>query len=414
MSLEKEQIHMKILCADALADDLLAPLRTAGHEVIVESDLSADTLPERLSALDPEVLVIRSTKVTAAAIEASSSLGLIVRAGAGTDNVDKDAASARGIYVSNVPGKNAIAVAELAMGLLLAIDRHIAAGMADLANGQWNKGTYSKADGVYGKTLAIIGLGEIGFALAERANAFGLNVIALRKAGRTDTALSRLRSAGISLVDTMDELLAQADVVSLHVPKSPQTSGMVDAAFLSNMKDGAILINTARGEVVDGDALIAAMESKGIRAGLDVWPDEPSGKSAEWTSPLSTHPNVVGSHHIGASTQQAQNAVAQGTVAVIEAYLTGKISNCVNMASEPAGCAVLTVRHLDKVGVLAKVFATLRTAGLNVQQMENQLFTGSVAAVASINLESAPAADVLEVIAADDDILAVSVATKAA
>ncbi|MFT7473379.1 MAG: D-3-phosphoglycerate dehydrogenase [Verrucomicrobiales bacterium] len=404
---------MRILCADALADDLLSPLRDAGHDVLVEADLNADTIPARLAELPVDVLVVRSTKVTAEAIKSSESLGLIVRAGAGTDNVDKDAASARGVYVSNVPGQNAIAVAELAMGLLLAIDRHIASGMADLTAGRWNKGRYSKADGIYGKTIAIIGLGEIGFALAERANGFGMMVVALRKPNRSTASLTRLRAAGIHLVDTMDELLASADVVSLHVPKSADTKGMVNADFLSKLKDGAIVLNTSRGEVVDAEALIAAMDTRGIRAGLDVWPDEPSGKAGEWTSPLSLHPNVVGSHHIGASTQQAQDAVAAGTVAVIEGYVQGRITNCVNMVGDLASCVVLTVRHYDRVGVLAKVFQTLRTAGLNVQQMENQLFSGSVAAVASINLENEPSTDVMATILADDDILAVSASSKA-
>jgi D-3-phosphoglycerate dehydrogenase len=404
---------MKILCADALAAELLQPLRDAGHEVFVEPDLDADSLPARLEGDTVEVLVVRSTKVTEAALSASSSLGLVVRAGAGTDNVDKNAASALGIYVSNVPGQNAVAVAELAMALLLAIDRHIASGMADLRSGAWNKGTYSKADGILGKELAIVGLGEIGFALAERARAFGMTISALRKPGRSDASLSRIRSAGIRLVDTMDELLANADVVSLHVPKAPETVGMVNADFLSKMKDGAILLNTARGEVVDEAALLAAMDERGIRAGLDVWPGEPSGKSADWTSALSTHPNVVGSHHIGASTAQAQAAVASGTVGVIEAYLAGRVVNCVNLVDEPMGAVVLTVRHLDKVGVLAKVFATLREAGANVQQMENQLFVGSVAAVASINLDHEPDAGTLQQIAGDDDILAVSLSHKA-
>lgn len=404
---------MKILCADALAVELFDPLRNAGHEIFLEGDLSADTLPTRIAELEPGVVVVRSTKVTEDALAASDQLGLVVRAGAGTDNVDKAAASARGIYVCNVPGQNAIAVAELAMALLLAIDRHIAAGMADFASGTWNKGEYSKADGIYGKTLAIIGLGEIGLALAERASAFGMDVTALRKPDRSATSMARIRSTGVRLVDTMDELLGGADVVSLHVPKSDETAGMVDAAFLAKMKDGAILLNTARGEIVDAPALIEAMDSRGIRAGLDVWPDEPSSKDGEWTSPLSTHPNVVGSHHIGASTAQAQDAVATGTVSVIDAYGRGEVVNCVNMATKPSIGAVLTVRHLDRVGVLAKVFETLRAAGLNVKQMDNQLFSGESAAVASINLESAPAADVLRVIEQDDDVLAVSVAEVA-
>ncbi len=407
---EPRKVHnMKILCADAIASALFDPLRSAGHDVYVEGDLTADTIPERVDELAAEVLVVRSTKVTEAALAASPELGLVVRAGAGTDNVDKLAASARGIYVCNVPGQNAIAVAELAMGLLLSIDRHIAAGMADFARGQWNKGTYSKADGIYGKSLAIVGLGEIGFALAARANGFGMQVMALRKANRTAAAQARLRSAGITLVDTIEELLGAADVVSIHVPKSPETTGMVNRDFLSKMQDGAILLNTARGDVVDADALIEAMDTRGIRAGLDVWPDEPSGKTGEWTSALSTHPSVVGSHHIGASTLQAQNAVASGTVAVISAYTEGRVTNCVNMVDESAGTAVLTVRHLDKVGVLAKVFETLRAEGLNVRQVDNQLFTGSVAAVASINLEHPPSPDVLAAIAQDDEVLAVSV-----
>jgi D-3-phosphoglycerate dehydrogenase len=405
---------MKILCADALADDLLSPLRDAGHDVCVEPDLTADSLPERLSGDTVEVLVVRSTKVTADAIGASPSLGLVVRAGAGTDNVDKDAASARGIYVSNVPGQNAVAVAELAMALLLAIDRHIAPGMADLRAGQWNKGRYSKADGILGKEIAIVGLGEIGFALAERARAFGMTVTALRKTNRSDAALARIRAAGIRLVDDMETLLATADVVSLHVPKAPETIGMVNDDFLAGMKDGSVLLNTARGEVVDEDALIRAMDERGIRAGLDVWPGEPSSKNGEWSSALSQHPNVVGTHHVGASTEQAQAAVAAGTVGVIEAYLNGRVVNCVNLVDEPMGEVVLTVRHRDRVGVLAKVFATLREAGTNVQQMENQLFVGSVAAVASINLDGEPGADIIEKIQSDDDILAVSVSHKGA
>lgn len=400
---------MRILCADALADHLLEPLRQLGHEVEVDPALTVDTLPVALAANPADIVVVRSTKVSSDAINASNKLGLIVRAGAGTDNIDKLAASERGVYVANVPGQNAIAVAELAMGLLLSIDRNIPAGVADLVNGTWDKARYSKADGIYGKTLAIIGLGEIGLALASRARGFGMNVIALAKPGRSPRTLDRLEAAGIDLVESLDDLLGQANVVSLHVPKSPETTGLVDDDFLAKMQPGAILINTARGEVVDGEALLAAMDNHGIRAGLDVWPNEPTTSTGDWESALSAHPNVVGSHHIGASTGQAQAAIAAGTVQVIEAYLAGDVINCVNLVDEPAGTITLTVRHLDKVGVLAKIFGSLRGAGLNVQQMENNLFTGSVAAVASINLEHAPSNELIEQLESDADVLAVSV-----
>ncbi len=401
---------MRILCADALATELCEPLIDGGHEVFIEPDLTAETLPERLAQLDPEVLVVRSTKVTEEAIASSDALGLVVRAGAGTDNVDKVAASAAGVYVSNVPGQNAIAVAELAMGLLLAIDRHIPAGMADFANGRWNKGRYSAADGIYGKSLAIVGLGDVGFALAERAQAFGMSVSALRKPERAPRSLRRIRSAGVSLVDDLDTLLGAADVVSIHVPKSPDTVAMVDGDFLSKMQDRSILLNTSRGEVVDEAALLTAMDTRGIRAGLDVWPDEPSSKEGEWSSRLATHPNVVGTHHIGASTAQAQHAVAEGTIAVITAYAQGHIENCVNLERESSGAAILTVRHLDRVGVLAKIFDSLREAGLNVSQMDNEIFVGGVAAVASINVDRVPSAELLETLRSDADILDVSAA----
>lgn len=406
-------LAMRILCADALDNDLLEPLRTGGHDVVVEPSLTGETLPEALADNPADIVVVRSTKVTEDAIIASSRLGLIVRAGAGTDNIDKEAASNRGVYVANVPGQNAIAVAELAMGLLLSIDRNIPAGVADLAEGKWDKARYSKADGVFSKTLAIIGLGEIGLALAERARAFGMRVTALAKPGRTAATLTRLDAAGIELVDSLDELLGGADVVSLHVPKSEETTGMVDADFLAKMAPGSILLNTSRGEVVDGAALLTAMDDRGIRAGLDVWPDEPRTSNEDWESDLSSHPNVVGTHHIGASTGQAQAAIAAGTVEVIEAYLGGRVINCVNLVSEPAGGFVLTVRHLDKVGVLAKIFSSLRGAGLNVKQMENQLFTGSVAAVASIQLEHEPEDDLIRQLETDDDVLAVSLAPAA-
>ncbi|MEZ5279873.1 MAG: NAD(P)-dependent oxidoreductase [Acidimicrobiales bacterium] len=397
---------MRILFADAIEEDRLETLRAAGHETVVDASLSADELPSAIGGFD--VLVVRSTKVTADTIASADRLGLITRAGAGTDNIDIDAASQRGIYVCNVPGRNAIAVAELAMGLLLAIDRQIPDNVADLRNQAWDKKRYTKADGIYGKTMAVIGLGEIGLAVAERAKAFGMTVLAERKP-RTADALARIRSTGVQLVDSLDEMLSQADVVSLHVPKSPATTGMVDAAFLAKLPAGAILLNTARGDLVVGQDLLAALDA-GLRAGLDVYPNEPAASQGAFQSTLATHPRVVGTHHIGASTEQAQRAIAEGTIDVIENYAAGRVQNCVNLIDEALGTCVLSVRHVDRVGVLAKVFADLRNAGCNIQQMQNQVFLGSAAAVASINVEGELSPELLAKIESDDDIIAVSVA----
>ena len=282
------------------------------------------------------------------------------------------------------------------MGLLLAIDRRITDNTADLRTGDWNKSRYSEADGLYGKRLAILGLGDIGLAVAERAKAFGLSVSAERKPNRSPAVQAAIRSIGIRMVESRDALLAEADIVSLHVPKADSTVGMVDDAFLARLPEGAIVLNTSRGDVVDGPALLRALDRGAVRAGLDVWPDEPSSGSGRFQSALATHPLVVGTHHIGASTAQAQRSVADGTVEAIEAFAAGSPVDCVNLRSDPSGTCCLTIRHLDRVGVLAKVFAVLRANGINVQQMQNQVFEGGQAAVASINVSISPSDEVID------------------
>lgn len=402
---------MKILFADSVQEGRLAALRDQGHEVVVDPSITADDLGSHLTGV--EVLVVRSTKVNAAAIEAADQLGLIVRAGAGTDNIDTVVASQGGVYVCNVPGRNAVAVAELTMGLLLAIDRRIADNVADLRERRWNKRRYSAAAGVYGKTIAIIGLGEIGLAVAERAKAFGLTVTAERRAGRSEPVQARIRSIGVRLLDTRAELLAGADVVSLHVPKSSDTTRLVDADFLAALRPGAVLLNTSRGEVVDEDALLTALDRGEIMAGLDVWADEPGGGHGEFDSVLARHPSVVGTHHIGAATEQAQDSVAEGTIEVIDSYLEGEVLNCVNLKTSSTGTSCLTVRHLDRVGVLAKVFAELRAQGLNVQQMQNQVFAGGKAAVATIYVAAEPSQDTIDALCSIDEVLGAAVVPTA-
>jgi D-3-phosphoglycerate dehydrogenase len=396
---------MRVLFADAIDPSTGEALEGFGHECVSEPTLGSDDLSDRIGGF--QVLVVRSTKVTAAAIEAAGALELIVRAGAGTNTIDVQAASEVGIYVTNVPGRNAIAVAELTMGLLLAIDRRISDNVADLRAGTWDKATYGKADGVFGKVMGIIGLGDIGFAVAERARAFGMTVLAIRK-DREDEAEERIKDLGIELVESLDELVATSDVVSVHVPAASETESMIDARLLGSMKEGAILLNTSRGNVVDEDALLDALETRGLRVGLDVYPGEPGSGSTSWSSPLAQHPRVVGTHHIGASTAQAQKAVADGVVEIIEAYGRGEILNCVNLAPTRLGTHTLHVRHFDRVGVLAGVFDILRRRDLNVEQMENRVFEGRNAAVATIDVVGDVGADLIGALQALDDVIHVS------
>jgi D-3-phosphoglycerate dehydrogenase len=396
---------MRVLLADAIDPSTIDVLTDRGHDCVSDPKLSADDLPERIAGF--EALVVRSTKVTAATIEAADALELIVRAGAGTNTIDVEAASEVGIYVTNVPGRNAIAVAELTLGLLLAIDRRIADNVADLRTGSWNKTSYSKADGLFGKVMGIVGLGEIGFAVAERATAFGLRVQAIRK-DRDEATEERLKALDIELVDSLEDLVETSDIVSIHVPATSETESMFDARLLGRMKEGAILLNTSRGDIVDEPALLDALETRALRAGLDVYPEEPGSGETAWSSKLAQHPNVVGTHHIGASTAQAQKAVAEGVVEIVDAFVRGDILNCVNLAPTRLGTHTLHVRHLDRVGVLAGVFDILRRRELNVEQMENRVFEGRNAAVATIDVVGDVGPDLIAALEALDHVIHVS------
>ena len=397
---------MKILIADHLHESAKETLEDIGHEVIVQPDCTTEKLHEYLSEV--EALVVRSTKVTRESIQAGASLELIIRAGAGVDTIDVEAASRQGIYVCNVPGKNAVAVAELTFALLLAIDRRVAEGAADLRNGVWNKKLYSRADGVLGKTIGIVGLGDIGLSVAERAKAFGMNIGGQRKQGRSETVEQRIRQIGIRLVDTLEELVSQSDILTFHLPSNSETESLINRELLSKCRQGAILLNTSRGDIVDEKALLEAISERGLRVGLDVFRNEPASSENKFDSVLAQHPSVTGSHHIGASTTQASKAIAQGVVDAITSFEHGDPKNCVNQAPSGVGTSQVRVRHLDKVGVLAAVLSTLRAAELNVQYMDNKVFAGKKAAVSTIEIIGEMPEDLYAQLVSLENVLGVS------
>lgn len=395
---------MRVLIADKLEQSVVDSLQKRGFEVESAPSLSGEDLVGRIRELNPHVLVVRSTKVPAEAMDAGS-IELIVRAGAGYDNIDVSGASARGIFVSNCPGKNAVAVAELTMGLIVALDRRIADNVADAREGRWNKAKYSKAEGLKGKTLGVVGLGNIGKEVARRAQAFGMNVIAWsRSLTQEDAAATGVRHAQTAL-----EVAELSDVVTLHVAAAPETERLADRRFFEAMKDGAFFINTTRSSVVDEAALTWALDEKGILAGLDVFVGEPPSKEGEFSHPLALHPGVYLTHHIGASTKQAQIAIAAEAERVVRQYAEqGIVSNCVNIALQSPANHMITVRHVDKVGVLAAVLDECKTAKWNVQEMENRVFEGGRAAVAKIRFEGIVDPSVVEKIRANENVLAVS------
>ena len=399
---------LRVLIADKFEASGVAALQARGFNVSIDPDLGPETLPAAIANLRPQVLVVRSTKVKADAINASDALELIVRAGAGYDNIDVAAASRRGILVSNCPGKNAIAVAELAWALILSCDRRVPDQVAELRAGTWNKKEYQKAQGLAGRTLGLVGFGQIAREVAKRGKAFGMPVIAWSRS----LTEAQAAEAGVGWCGNLLNLAKLADVVSVHVAATPETEKLIGEKFFSSLKDGSIFVNTSRGSVVDEQALAAAVRDRHLRAGLDVFANEPPGGGGQFTDPIVTMPGVYGTHHVGASTDQAQNAISAETVRIVDVFdATGQAPNCVNRAAATPATELLSIRHLNRPGVLAHIFYTIGQAGINVEEMENVIYEGAEAACARIHLDAPLSSDHLEAIRRNPNVLAIATTT---
>ncbi|HXH61867.1 MAG TPA: NAD(P)-dependent oxidoreductase [Fimbriimonadaceae bacterium] len=320
---------MKVLVADKLEKSALDGLAALGCEVVSNPELADQALHDALTETGAEALVVRSTKVPREVMQGSK-LRLIVRAGAGYNTIDVDAATEQGIYVTNCPGKNSIAVAELAFGLMLSLDRFIPDNVSSLRAHKWNKKGFGKGKGLYGKTLGIIGFGSIGNEVAVRAKAFGMDVIVFSLGFSDKDAAAH----GVKNAASLHEIAKNCDIVTVHVALTPETKGMIDASFFGAMRPGAFFINTSRGEVVVQSDLVEAVKSGHIVAGLDVFDGEPAATDSEYNGELCSLEGVYVTHHIGASTEQAQEAVAEETVRIVKDFIaTGTPPNAVN---EPA------------------------------------------------------------------------------
>jgi len=397
---------VKILIADAFSEAHLSAFSRLGLDVDYRPQLSAAELPTAIAGVG--ILVVRSKQVSAATIDAGSALALIVRAGAGVNTIDLDAASRRGVFVANCPGQNAIAVAELTMGLLLALDRRLPDQVAELRAGKWNKKEFGKAAGLHGRTLGVIGTGSIGHAVIHRAQAFGMKVMAW---SRSLTA-ERARELGVERAETIPALCAASDAVTVHVAYVPATRGLVGEAALQRMRKGAMFINTSRTEVVDTTALRKAIGEKGLRVALDVFDHEPEKAEAPFADDIVQLKGLYGTHHVGASTEQAQSAIADETVRIVDAFVRdGTVHNCVNILppDETPARAELVVRHYDKVGVLAELLGAVRRHNINVETMQNTIFLGAKAACARIRLAVRPSSELVSEIRQHPDIIHVDV-----
>lgn len=320
-----------VLVADKFEKVGLDGLAALGCKVVNKPEAGAGDLAGAIRDAAPSVLIVRSSKTPRGAIEAGAGLKGIIRAGAGYDNIDTAAAASRGVAVCNCPGTNSVAVAELVFGLLLSLDRRLPEQTAALKAGQWNKKEFSKARGLKGLTLGVIGVGAIGREVIARAKAFGMPIIAHSINMTKDRAADLGVGFGGHTRADLHAMLPRCDAVSIHVAANKESDRMADAAFFAAMKPGAYFVNTSRGSVVDEPALLEAVRGKGIRVGADVFAGEPAGGTAEWSTPLAATLGFAGAHHIGASTDQAQTAVAEEVVRIVKVFTeSGQWINKVN------------------------------------------------------------------------------------
>jgi D-3-phosphoglycerate dehydrogenase / 2-oxoglutarate reductase len=311
----------RVLVREKIADSGIELLRR-DFDVELGFEMDEDELARRIGEFD--ALLIRSgTQVTAELIELAERLKVIGRAGTGVDNVDIDAATKRGIVVANAPESNSVAAAEHTLALALALCRNVPQANAELIRGEWARSRFAGNE-LYGKTLGVIGFGRIGQLVAKRALAFDMEVIAFDKF----VSAERFRELGVEGASSTDELYRQADIVTIHLPKTPETAQWIDAKAISQMKDGVRIVNCARGELVDLEALEAGLDSgKVAGAALDVFPQEPLTEH-----PLFGRDNVVVTPHLGASTAEAQDRAGVITAEQVRAALTGGVvTNAVNI-----------------------------------------------------------------------------------
>jgi D-3-phosphoglycerate dehydrogenase len=398
---------MRLLIADKLHPKAIEELRTLPVEVEYDPEITKETLEARIGNVG--ILIVRSTAVTEAAIAAAKHLHLIVRAGAMYDTIDVRAASRRGIYVANVPGKNAAAVAELVYGFMVCLDRRIPDAVAALRAGRWERAEYGKAEGLYGKTLGIAGYGAVGREVAHRARDFGLNVIAW---SRSLTA-ARAAELGVGHAASLEELAHRCQILSLHLSLNDRTRRIVDGRVLGMLPPRAMLINTARADLIDDAALRDAVKTRGLRVAVDVIADEPRGRTTLDPSLFAAIPGgglLYGTPHIAASTDQAQLAIATETVRVIRSFLLeGNVPNVVNVSSTTSARFQLVIRMLDRVGTFANALAVIKRHGINVESVTNTVFEGGGAACAKLRILSRPSEGCMQEIRAFEEVLSVDV-----
>ena len=395
---------MRLLIADKLDFTVFTELELLGVRVDYMPELTADDLNGALQ--DINILVVRSTRVSAEAIASAPGLNLIVRAGAGVNTIDVTAACDRGVYVANCPGRNAAAVAELTMAHVLARDRRLGDATVALRGGRWEKSAFQAARGVLGRRFAVAGLGAIGRLVLERARGFGCELYAWSRSLSSVQA----RELGVTPIASLRDLAATADIFTCHLPLTSSTRGIISREVLEALRDGVIFVNTARAEIVDQVALAEVAAAKNLKVGLDVFEGEPKRGKADFRPTILDDAMVYGTPHIGASTEQAQEAIANEACRIVRCFLTSEeVPNVVNICSNTPARFAVVLRALDEVGVLANVLGVMKRHGLNVEECTNTVFDGARAACTKLRISGRPSEACLAEIRAFEEVFHVDV-----
>jgi len=356
----------KVLVKEKIADSGVDLLREH-FEVDLGLDMSDAELLERIGEYDA-ILIRSATKLTPELIERADNMKVIGRAGTGVDNVDIPAATKRGIIVANAPESNSVAAAEHTLALALALFRNVPQAHGSLVAGRWDRAKYKGAE-LYGKTLGVIGFGRIGQLVAKRAQAFDMEVLAFDKF----VSAERFKDLGVEGVDSSEELYERADLLTIHLPKTPETINWIDADSIAKFKPGMRIVNCARGELIDLDDLIAGLESGQVGgAALDVFPSEPFTEH-----PVFQREDVVVTPHLGASTAEAQDRAGTDTAEQVMAALTGGVvTNAVNIASVSPAVMEALAPYVPLCETLGKVAVGLVPGTIDKVEVE---FRGNIA-----------------------------------
>jgi D-3-phosphoglycerate dehydrogenase len=385
---------MKILVGCSLPEWALQELRTLGTEVLYEPTLTTERMEKLIG--DVAVLVVSRTRVPPEVVSAGKALQVIVRAGTDIANIAVEEASAQGIFVANCPYQDALAVAELTLGLLLALDRGLLESAAALKDGVLAGPEGIGALGLAGRTLGVLGFGPVEQEIVKRAQAFEMKVLAWSPTLTPEPAAA----SGVSFCAWPRELARQSDMVTVYAPQQEADEVLVDAGFLENMRVGGYIVYVGHPAALDEVALAEIAKARQLRVAYDIFAPHLAGSDAgRFSSQLQALPHAIGTHHLADRTKQAYEATATELLRVIREFLiAGDVVNCVNILAHSPATWQLVLRLRDTVGVLAAVLDHVRADGINIEEVSSRVFTGAKAGFCTIALDERPSAEALSAI----------------